>query len=60
MVSEPLKNAGPSTGQVVKDLDSLLNEYYDALGYTKEGIPTVERIRDLGIKEVAKDIAHFS
>jgi aldehyde:ferredoxin oxidoreductase len=60
MVSEPLKNAGPSTGQFVKDLDSLLNEYYDALGYTKEGIPTVERIRDLGIKEVAKDIAHFS
>ncbi len=56
MVSEPLKNAGPSTGQVVKDLDRLLNEYYDALGYAKEGIPTVERIRDLGMEEILKDI----
>jgi aldehyde:ferredoxin oxidoreductase len=60
MVSEPLQKAGPSTGQVVKNLDPLLNEYYDALGYTKEGIPTMERILALGIEETLKDVAHFS
>jgi aldehyde:ferredoxin oxidoreductase len=49
MTSEPLKNAGPSTGQVVKDLDTLLDEYYDVLGYTREGVPTLERMKDLGI-----------
>ena len=49
MTSEPLKKAGPSTGQVVKDLDTLLDEYYDVLGYTREGVPTLERMKDLGI-----------
>jgi aldehyde:ferredoxin oxidoreductase len=59
MVSEPLLRAGPSTGQVVKNLDRLLNEYYDALGYTKQGIPTIEKIMDLGIEETLKDSARY-
>ncbi len=49
MVSEPLGNAGPSTGQVVKNLDRLLDEYYEALGYTKDGVPTIEKLKELGI-----------
>ncbi|MBW1797559.1 MAG: aldehyde ferredoxin oxidoreductase family protein [Deltaproteobacteria bacterium] len=56
MTSEPLMNAGPSTGQVVKNLDKLLDEYYEALGYTGEGIPTVDKLKDLGIEELAKKI----
>jgi aldehyde:ferredoxin oxidoreductase len=56
MTSEPLKNAGPSTGQFVKDLDNLLDEYYEALGYTGEGTPTVEKLKDLGIEELPKEI----
>jgi len=51
LTSEPLKNAGPSTGQVVKDLDTLLDEYYAVLGYTREGVPTLDRIKDLGIQD---------
>ncbi|MBW2094441.1 MAG: aldehyde ferredoxin oxidoreductase family protein [Deltaproteobacteria bacterium] len=49
LTSEPLRKAGPSTGQVVKDLDTLLDEYYEALGYTGEGLPTAEKLNDLGI-----------
>jgi aldehyde:ferredoxin oxidoreductase len=56
MFSEPLRDAGPSTGQVVKDLDKLLDEYYEALGYTCEGVPTDEKLKDLGIEELAKEI----
>jgi aldehyde:ferredoxin oxidoreductase len=56
MTSEPLRNAGPSTGQVVKDLDNLLDEYYQALGYTKEGVPTIEKLKDLGLDETIKEI----
>jgi aldehyde:ferredoxin oxidoreductase len=52
MTSEPLKNAGPSPGQFVKDLDNLLDEYYEALGYTKEGIPTIEKLKELGMEDV--------
>ena len=49
MLSEPLKNAGPATGQVIACLDRLLDEYYEALGYTKEGLPTSEKLEDLRI-----------
>jgi len=57
MTSEPLKNAGPSTGQIVKDLDILLDEYYETLGYTKEGVPTIEKLKDLELEEAIKDLA---
>lgn len=51
LTSEPLRNAGPSTGQAVKALDSLLDEYYKALGYDNEGVPTAEKLKDLGIEK---------
>ena len=56
MTSEPLKNAGPSSGQFVKDFDNLLDEYYEALGYIKEGVPTIEKLKELGIEGVRADI----
>jgi aldehyde:ferredoxin oxidoreductase len=49
MRTEPLKDAGPATGQVFKNLDGLLDEYYDALGYTREGIPSKEKLHQLGL-----------
>jgi aldehyde:ferredoxin oxidoreductase len=49
MLSEPLRNAGPATGQVISHLDRLLDEYYEALGYTKEGVPTAEKLKELRI-----------
>jgi aldehyde:ferredoxin oxidoreductase len=52
MFSEPLRQAGPAENQIVEKLDNLLDEYYEAAGYTKEGIPTVEKLRDLGLEEV--------
>jgi len=59
MTSEPLKNAGPSTGQVVKDLDTLLDEYYQAVGYTNEGVPTIEKLKDLGLDDTIREIHAF-
>jgi aldehyde:ferredoxin oxidoreductase len=56
MLTEPLQNAGPATGQVIRSLDTLLDEYYDALGYTRQGVPSPEKLRELGLEEVAKDI----
>jgi len=51
MLTEPLQNAGPATNQVVKDLNGLLDEYYDSLGYTQAGIPTTEKLEELNIDE---------
>jgi aldehyde:ferredoxin oxidoreductase len=56
MLTEPLQNAGPATGQVIRSLDILLDEYYDALGYTQQGIPSREKLQELGLEEVAKDV----
>jgi len=60
MVSEPLRNAGPATGQIVKDLDRLLDEYYAALGYTPDGIPSSNKIRDLELEPLVGDMADLT
>jgi len=52
MLKEPLPDAGPATGQVVRDLDGLLDEYYAALGYDNEGIPTRARLEKLGLDDM--------
>lgn len=49
MRTESLKNAGPADNQVVDNLDALLDEYYNALGYTKDGVPTKQKLAELGI-----------
>jgi aldehyde:ferredoxin oxidoreductase len=59
MRTEPLKNAGPATGQVIRNLDKLLDEYYDALGYSHQGIPTEEKLRQIGLEWVIEDIKKF-
>ena len=53
MTTEQLQNAGPATGQVVRNLDALLDEYYNALGYSKDGIPTKETLDRLGLDNVS-------
>jgi aldehyde:ferredoxin oxidoreductase len=54
--TEPLKNAGPYTGEVVRNLDGLIDEYYRLMGYTEDGIPTAEKLREIGLEGVIKDI----
>ena len=39
---------GPATGHVV-ELDLMLNEYYRIMGWDENGIPTRERLEDLGL-----------
>lgn len=49
MLEEPLKNAGPATGEVFRSFETLLNEYYAALGYDLQGIPTKEKLEELNL-----------
>jgi aldehyde:ferredoxin oxidoreductase len=55
-INEPLLNAGPATGEVVRNLDGLLDEYYDAAGYTREGIPTPQRLKELGLEYLISEM----
>ncbi|MEW6375980.1 MAG: aldehyde ferredoxin oxidoreductase family protein [Thermodesulfobacteriota bacterium] len=57
MFIEPLLNAADATGQMIRKMDTLLDEYYDAFGYDQHGRPTFQRLDQLGLKEVTKDLS---
>ena len=40
----------------MRNLDGLIDEYYKLMGYTNEGIPSAEKLRELGLEEVIEDI----
>jgi aldehyde:ferredoxin oxidoreductase len=52
MLAEPLKKAGPASGQTVAELDVLLDEYYQAFSYTPDGVPTLEKLEDLDLAPI--------
>jgi aldehyde:ferredoxin oxidoreductase len=50
----PIPDEGPSKGAYVtqEELDLLLDDYYMARGWTREGIPTIEKLKDLGMDDL--------
>jgi aldehyde:ferredoxin oxidoreductase len=56
MVTEPLNHAGPANGQVFANLDGLLDEYYEAFGYSPQGVPTTARLESLDLHDVIVDL----
>jgi len=55
VLTEPLLK-GPAEGQVVRSLDAFLDEFYDECGWTREGIPTVEKLRELRLEQAIRDM----
>lgn len=57
VLEEPIK-AGLSKGERIsrEDLDLMLDEYYEARGWDKNGIPTPEKLRELGLEDTVKDL----
>ncbi len=48
ITSEPVPDEGPAKGQVV-ELDQMLPEYYDGRGWDAKGVPTKEKLKELGL-----------
>ena len=50
----PVPDEGPSKGQYVKqeELDLLLDDCYETRGWTKDGIPTVEKLKEIGMEDL--------
>jgi aldehyde:ferredoxin oxidoreductase len=50
----PIPDEGPSKGAYVtqEELDLLLDDYYMARGWTREGIPTIEKLKELGMDDL--------
>jgi len=55
LLNEPL-TTGPAKGKVA-ELAVMLEEYYELRGWDKEGIPTEEKLSELGIDKKAMALA---
>ncbi len=55
-LKEPLKNAGPATGEYYKKYDTLLDEYYAAAGYDKNGRPEKAVLKKLSLEKITSDL----
>jgi len=54
VMHQPIPDEGPSKGAYVtqEELDLLLDDYYAVRGWTREGIPTTERLKELGMEDL--------
>jgi aldehyde:ferredoxin oxidoreductase len=51
MTQEPLDTRGvPGHGEIVRDLDGFLDRYYDLRGWTRDGVPTQDKLKALGLE----------
>jgi len=51
-LTEPLKNAGPSSGSYYKSFQKLLQEYYQAMGFDEEGRPKSDLLTRLSLGSI--------
>lgn len=50
MLTEPLHTReAPGEGQMFRNQDKYLDRYYDLRGWTEEGVPTPEKLKELGL-----------
>jgi len=55
VMNEPIPDDGPVKGAVVTkdELDLLLDDYYEARGWTLEGIPTTKKLKELSMEDLS-------
>ena len=55
--TEPLHTReAKGEGQIVSHSDEFLDKYYSLRGWTKDGIPTAKKLKELGLDSVIKDV----
>jgi aldehyde:ferredoxin oxidoreductase len=54
VMNMPIPDEGPVKGAVVtqEELDLLLDDYYESRGWTLEGVPTAEKLKELGMDDL--------
>lgn len=59
VMNVPIPDDGPVKGAVVTqdELDLLLDDYYQARGWTLEGVPTTAKLKELGMEEFNSIVA---
>jgi aldehyde:ferredoxin oxidoreductase len=57
-LTEPLHTGtAPGEGQMIRGMEQFLNEYYNLRGWNAEGIPSPEKLTQLGLKDAARDMS---
>ncbi len=57
ILTEPLHTReAPGEGQIVGHQDEFLDKYYQLRGWTKDGIPTGKKLKELGLDFAVKDM----
>jgi aldehyde:ferredoxin oxidoreductase len=54
VMNERVPDEGPSKGAIVTqpELDLLLDDYYEARGWTRKGVPTMDKLKELGMDDL--------
>ena len=55
VMNQPIPDDGPAKGAVVtqEELDLLLDDYYQARGWTLKGVPTKDTLDKLGLEDLS-------
>ncbi len=58
VMNQPVPEDGPAKGAVVTqdELDLMLDDYYQARGWTLEGVPTKAKLKELGLEDYSSII----
>ncbi|MBI2851369.1 MAG: aldehyde ferredoxin oxidoreductase family protein [Chloroflexi bacterium] len=57
MLTEPLHTReAPGEGQIVRRQDKFLDNYYKLRGWSKQGVPTARKLKELGLDSVTSDM----
>jgi aldehyde:ferredoxin oxidoreductase len=58
VMNQPIPDDGPAKGAIVtqNELDLLLDDYYQARGWSVEGVPTKAKLQELGMQDYIKII----
>ena len=55
ILNEPLHTYGaPGEGEMVREMEKFLDRYYELRGWAKNGVPTREKLEDLGLGQIVK------
>jgi len=54
VMTTPIPDEGVAKGSHVtqKELDFLLDDYYEVRGWTKDGVPTIDKLNEVGLNEL--------
>jgi aldehyde:ferredoxin oxidoreductase len=55
MLKEPLHTYGaPGEGEMVREMEKFLDRYYELRGWSKDGVPTPQKLDELGLGQIVK------